>query len=65
MDKGQIKADGIPREVFSLKEIESLGIGLPKVIKLHKMLKMDGVMLGEPPISIEEFVKKVRDEIIH
>jgi len=60
MDNGQIKVDGTPRKVLSSKEVASLGIGLPKVIRLHQMLKDKGFELGEPPVSVDEFVKEVR-----
>ncbi|MFH0896757.1 MAG: ATP-binding cassette domain-containing protein [Candidatus Bathyarchaeota archaeon] len=65
MDKGRIKADGSPRSVLSSTEVESLGIGLPKIFKLHRMLKENGVDLGEPPLSVEEFVKSVRKALKH
>jgi len=60
MDKGLIRADGTPRNVLSSKDVASLGIGLPKVVRLHQMLENNGVGLGEPPISVEEFVREVR-----
>jgi energy-coupling factor transporter ATP-binding protein EcfA2 len=63
MDRGQIKADGKPRNVFSLKEVSSLGIGIPKAIRLHQMLKDNGVKLGELSISVEEFVSQVRERL--
>jgi energy-coupling factor transporter ATP-binding protein EcfA2 len=63
MDKGQIKADGSPRSIFSSKEVALLGIGLPKVIKLHQILRDNGVELGEPPNSVREFIREVREEL--
>lgn len=63
MDSGRIKTDGTPRNVLSSKEVASLGIGLPKTIRLHQMLKNKGVELGEPPLSVEEFVRHVREEL--
>ena len=63
MDRGQIKADGNPRTVLSLKEVASLGIGLPKVIRLHQLLKDNGIELGEPSISVKEFVRQVRERL--
>ncbi len=65
MDKGQIKADGAPRNVLSSKEVGSLGIGLPKVIRLYRMLRENGVKLGELPLSVEEFVEEVREALKH
>jgi energy-coupling factor transporter ATP-binding protein EcfA2 len=61
MDEGQIKADGNLQRVLISKEVASLGIGIPKVLRLYQVLKEDGVDLREPPISVEEFDKRVRE----
>ena len=65
MDKGQIIADGAPKSILHSSEVELLGIGLPKVIRLHKLLEENGIVLGEPPLSIEEFVRQVRAVVKH
>ncbi len=63
MARGEIRADGAPREILSSKEVASLGIGLPKVIKLYQTLERSGIRLGEPPVSVDEFVQKVTERL--
>jgi energy-coupling factor transporter ATPase len=60
MDKGRVMADGSLRNVLNLQEVKSLGIGLPKVVRLFQMLKANGIKLGKLPISVEEFVREIR-----
>ena len=60
MDKGRIVADGSPREVLMSKNVEPLGIGLPKVTRLFQMLSAQGVVLGQPTISVEELAQAIR-----
>jgi energy-coupling factor transport system ATP-binding protein len=60
MDKGRIVADGSPREVLMSKNVEPLGIGLPKVTRLFQMLSTQGVDLGQPTISVEELAQAIR-----
>jgi energy-coupling factor transporter ATP-binding protein EcfA2 len=60
MDKGRMVADGSPREVLMSKNVETLGIGLPKVTRLFQMLSAQGVILGQPTISVEELAQAIR-----
>ena len=60
MDKGKIVADGPPRDVLMSKDVESLGIGLPKVTRLFQMLSAQGLVLGQPVVSVEELAQEIR-----
>ncbi len=60
MDEGKVKADGIPRDILSSKEVLSLGIGIPKITKLYLELKANGIHLGDPPISVNEIAQEIR-----
>jgi len=60
MDSGRIVADGSPRSVFTSKQVESLGVGIPKVVKLHRLLKSQGLDLGDTPLSVDELADRLR-----
>jgi len=60
MDKGRIVADGSPRDVLMSKDVESLGIGLPKATRLFQMLSAQGIVLGQPVVSVEELAQEIR-----
>jgi len=64
MDGGAIVADGAPRDVLASKDVEALGIGLPKVTRLFRMFSEQGLVLGQPVISIEEFVREIRSRVV-
>ena len=51
MDGGRIVLDGAPRDVLSDRSIESIGVGVPKVIKLYHELRGAGLLLGDIPLS--------------
>jgi energy-coupling factor transport system ATP-binding protein len=64
MDKGTIVADGLPREILMSKNVGSLGIGLPKVTRLFQMLSEQGVVLGQPVVSVEELANEIRKRLV-
>lgn len=64
MDEGTIVADGLPREVLSSKNVESLGIGIPKVTRLFQMLSEHRIVPGQPVISVEELANEVRKWLV-
>ncbi|MFX1351532.1 MAG: energy-coupling factor ABC transporter ATP-binding protein [Promethearchaeota archaeon] len=53
LDKGRVVLDGNPREVFSTDLVEKLGIGIPKIAQLFKILRQKGLDL-DIPLSVEE-----------
>ncbi|MEM2922089.1 MAG: ATP-binding cassette domain-containing protein [Candidatus Bathyarchaeia archaeon] len=63
MDSGRIVADGCPKKIFASKYVESVGIGVPKIIKLHQMLQLQGFNLGDIPLSVEEFADEIRRKL--
>jgi energy-coupling factor transporter ATP-binding protein EcfA2 len=60
MEEGRVRSDGTPRDILSTDETRSIGIGLPKVIRLYQELTESGIELGKPPISVDELVREIR-----
>ena len=57
---GRIIANGSPEEVFGAEESRLAGVGTPKIIELGKRLARRGVSLGGLPITVEDFVSRMR-----
>ena len=55
MDKGRIRIDGSPKSVLSSLESRIIGIGIPKVIRLHQEIKNEGFDIGDVPLTVEDF----------
>ncbi len=53
LDRGRAVLDGNPREVFSTDLVEELGIGIPKIAQLFKILRQKGFDMNIP-LSVEE-----------
>jgi energy-coupling factor transport system ATP-binding protein len=60
MDGGKIVADDAPRKVFMSKQIDALGVGLPKVTRLFHLLVEQGLDLAGPPLSVRELSDELR-----
>ena len=61
MDKGQVKYDDVPREVFkNYKELEQLGLAAPQVTYVMNDLRDKGMHVKTDAITVEEAC----DEII-
>lgn len=57
MDKGNIKLDGTPKEVFkNIEEIKKFGLDVPQVTELAQELKKEGIDLPSDIIEIKELV---------
>ena len=57
MDKGNIKLDGTPKEVFrNLEEIKKYGLDVPQVTELAQELKKEGLDIPSDIIYIKELV---------
>jgi len=57
MDKGNIKLDGTPKEVFkNVEEIKRFGLDVPQVTELAQELKKEGIDLPSDIIEIKELV---------
>ncbi len=61
MNDGRIVLDGDPRDVLSSKEAISIGIDVPKVVKLYRALQEVGLTLSEVPIAAEEMVQLLQE----
>ena len=60
MDKGLIKMDGTPKEVFSrIEELTALGLSVPQSTMLIYLLKKSGIGIESDAISIEECVDDI------
>ena len=60
MEQGSIRIDGNPIEVLTSELASKLGIGIPKMIQLHRALSNQGIELGPPTLSIHEFSSKIK-----
>ncbi|WSI03887.1 energy-coupling factor transporter ATPase [Sedimentibacter sp. MB31-C6] len=57
MDKGNIKLDGTPKEVFrNISEIKKFGLDVPQVTELAQELSKEGLNIPSDIVSIEELV---------
>jgi energy-coupling factor transporter ATP-binding protein EcfA2 len=64
MDKGAIVADGTPRDVLASKGVEALGIGVPKVTRLFRMFSEQGLVFGQPVITVDELAREIRSRVV-
>lgn len=61
MDRGQIVADGPPREVLSSSVCTDLGIGIPKATQIYIRLRDRGIRLSKVPLTGEELSGLVKE----
>ena len=55
MDKGSVKYDGTPREVFAhARELEQIGLAAPQVTYLLAQLAEEGFAVDSTAITVEE-----------
>lgn len=60
MDDSHLLMDGTPKEVFSRSEkIVEIGLDVPQTCRLAKMLREDGIKLGNDLLSIDELVNNL------
>ena len=58
MDKGNIKLDGTPKEVFrNIEEIKKFGLDVPQVTELAQELAKEGLKLPNDIIDVKELVE--------
>ena len=61
MDKGRVVMDGEPREVLGSPEARLLGVGIPKVTRLHQILEEEKVLKADKvPVIPEEIAELLR-----
>lgn len=57
MDKGNIKLDGTPKEVFrNIEEIKKFGLDVPQVTELAQELSKEGIDIPNDIIDVKELV---------
>ncbi|QSX07267.1 energy-coupling factor transporter ATPase [Sedimentibacter sp. zth1] len=60
MDKGNIKIDGTPKEVFrNVEKIKNFGLDVPQVTELAYELSKDGIKISNDIITIKELVDEL------
>jgi len=60
MDKGSIKMQGKPREIFSrVEELKALGLDVPQMTELSYELNQEGLKLREDILTVEEMVEEL------
>jgi len=60
MEKGQIAADGTPKEVFAQVEmLKSLGLTVPQTVELIYMLRKEGIDIPLDALSVEECAEAI------
>ena len=58
MDRGRIALEGVPREVFAQSDrVLSLGLDVPEMMKLAKLLRDRGVALPEGLMTVNEMAQ--------
>jgi len=63
MNNGKIAMDGDPKEVLNSEKARLLGVGIPKVTRLHQILLENGFQSSETPLTSEEMVKLLREAL--
>jgi energy-coupling factor transporter ATP-binding protein EcfA2 len=62
MDDGKVVVDGEPRQILSSEETRLIGVGIPKATLLYRMLRKDGVRLGNKiPLSSDEMAALIKE----
>jgi energy-coupling factor transporter ATP-binding protein EcfA2 len=59
MDKGQIVADGAPRDILPKDISLEIGVGIPKATQVYKRLQAKGFELSRVPLTGEELAMLV------
>lgn len=60
MDKGEIKMEGTPREVFAnVEEIKNIGLDVPQVTELAYEMQKEGIDISTEILNIDEMVNEL------
>lgn len=60
MDEGKIHLEGNPRDILYSDETKLIGVGIPKATLLYKMLKKDGLKIGDKiPLASDELADEL------
>jgi energy-coupling factor transporter ATPase len=62
MDEGKIHLEGNPRDILYSDETKLIGVGIPKATLLYKMLKKDGLKIGDKtPLASDELADELQE----
>ncbi|MHA1924794.1 MAG: energy-coupling factor ABC transporter ATP-binding protein [Candidatus Thorarchaeota archaeon] len=61
MDKGQIVADGVPRDILPKDISMEIGVGIPKATQIYMRLQAKGIELSRVPLTGDELALQVRE----
>lgn len=64
MNEGRIVLDAHPKEAYISEEASSVGVGIPKVVELYRLLIRNGFKLPEPPLTPEEAAEMLRRIVV-
>ncbi|WP_314882112.1 energy-coupling factor transporter ATPase [Filifactor alocis] len=63
MNRGEVAFDGTPRQIFAhQKKMESIGLGVPKVVELSNRLREQGWEISEDILTLEEMKEAILKE---
>lgn len=65
MDKGEVVADGNPKEVLVKDLCQEIGVGVPKAILVYKRLLEHGIDLNQIPLTGDELARLVKEVSVH
>ena len=61
MDKGSIKMEGTPKEIFSqVEKLQSLRLTVPQVTLLAESLRKEGMPLTKGILTVDEFMEELK-----
>jgi len=61
MDEGRIALDGEPRDIFNSEQAWLLGVGIPKAVRLWRLLEESGITLKGIPINSDEAAQHLKE----
>ncbi len=61
MDEGKIVLNGEPRDIFNSEQAWLLGVGIPKAVRLWRLLEENGVALKGVPTSSDEATQYLKE----
>jgi len=59
LHQGKKVLDGDPSSIFTSNDLQTIGVSTPSFIDFYNKLRMAGIMLPKPPLSIEELINMI------
>ena len=64
MENGEVMLDGDPHQILQSEEARLVGVGIPKATHLYRILKHEGIQLGDTvPLSSEDMAKLLKEAL--